>query len=97
MSSPQTGSRSESPTASFPAGKSPNLAPAGVALPLPTTQEILTAIPANGISVIDLCKRFEAQINGRCDEFYQTLKTVARVNRAACMAFLRSRRQSLDI
>src|SRR5271154_6545177 len=97
MSSPQTGSRSASPTASFPAGKSSKFAPAGVALPFPTAQEILTAVPANGISVVDLCKRFEAQVNGRCNEYYQVLKLVAKVNRATCMVFLRSRRQSLGI
>jgi transcription initiation factor TFIIF subunit alpha len=76
---PQNGSRAASPKPSSTSAPGP-----GVSTPLsfPTAQEIFSAIPANGISSSELLRQFKNRTVDRRGEFFDIVKSVARLDKA---------------
>lgn len=76
---PQGGSRAASPK---PGATSAPASAASPPLPFPTAQEIFNAIPANGISSSELLRQFKNRTVDRRAEFFEIVKSVARLDKA---------------
>lgn len=76
---PQGGSRAASPK---PSAAGAPAAPLNPPLPFPTAQEIFNAIPATGISSSDLLRQFKNRTVDRRAEFFEIVKSVARLDKA---------------
>jgi transcription initiation factor TFIIF subunit alpha len=76
---PQGGSRATSPKPSATSAPAASLNPS---LPFPTAQEIFNAIPATGISSSDLLRQFKNRTVDRRAEFFEIVKSVARLDKA---------------